>query len=147
MGLQKLGVLFIAVFSFVFLLFAFTNFSIIQVPFVSAGPNNSTGGGGGNGTGNQTHLACLNNTCSLVTGSGNNTCSPIGSFCGQPPQNQTHLACVNRLCTVVNGTGANQCSTLGVKCLNNTFATARLSPSTVECSGFLGFFRRLFGKC
>lgn len=31
-----------------------------------------------------THLACLNNTCTLVNGNGSNQCSPQGSSCGQP---------------------------------------------------------------
>ena len=29
-----------------------------------------------------THLACVSNTCSVVSGAGNNTCSPQGSACG-----------------------------------------------------------------
>lgn len=31
---------------------------------------------------NQTHLACVSNTCTSVSGAGNSTCSPAGSFCG-----------------------------------------------------------------
>ncbi|MEK6899321.1 MAG: hypothetical protein AABW79_04470 [Nanoarchaeota archaeon] len=41
---------------------------------------------GGNST-NQTHRACVNNTCALVNGSGSNQCSTLGASCG----NQTAI--------------------------------------------------------
>ena len=35
-----------------------------------------------NNSSNITHLACINNQCSSVNGSGSNGCSPVGSSCG-----------------------------------------------------------------
>ncbi len=48
---------------------------------------------------NQTHLACVSNTCSLVSGFGNNTCSPLGSACGNlsfPDLTVTNLTVSNK---------------------------------------------------
>src|SRR3989344_4127506 len=50
------------------------------------GGGGSSGGTGGNSLGdnnntNQTYLACVNNTCSIVNGSGTNQCSSVGVAC------------------------------------------------------------------
>src|SRR3989344_5511056 len=52
------------------------------------GGGGSSGGTGGNSLGdnnntNQTYLACVNNTCSIVNGSGTNQCSSVGVACNK----------------------------------------------------------------
>ncbi|MBI4021639.1 MAG: hypothetical protein HY369_05335 [Candidatus Aenigmarchaeota archaeon] len=61
---------------------------------------------------NTTHLECVSNTCTKVSGAGTNKCSPLGSACG----NQTHLECISNTCTAVSGPGTNQCSPAGAAC-------------------------------
>lgn len=53
-----------------------------------------------------THLACRNNSCVKVEGSGSNQCSPEGSSCGAA---ETHSECRMNSCVKVNGPGADRC--------------------------------------
>lgn len=80
---------------------------------------------------NQYYSACVGFTCSALIGNKNSTCSS-DSDC-------SHLGCVNNMCTKVLGAGANTCQNLGGVCIHE-------SPP-VECTGFVGWIKRLFGKC
>lgn len=53
-----------------------------------------------------THAACVNSTCTIVQGAGQNDCfNNIGSPCSGPK----HLSCVANSCVVKNGAGSNTC--------------------------------------
>lgn len=56
-----------------------------------------------------THLGCINNACTSVSGSGADDCSACGGTPGQPG-GATHNACFNGICTVVSGAGTNLCT-------------------------------------
>lgn len=79
---------------------------------------------------NQTHLACVNSMCSLVNGSGTNTCSPVGMPCNIT--NQTHLACIKNTCRVVAGGGPNQ---NGCRYVNQTCAGATKPTNNTNLTG------------
>jgi hypothetical protein len=67
----------------------------------------------------QTHLACINNQCVVVNGSGQNQCQTPQTNC-VPPAN-TYLSCVNQQCTRVQGSGTNSCSPEASLCdINST---------------------------
>ena len=54
-----------------------------------------------------THAACVNSTCTIVQGAGQNNCfNAIGSPCSGPK----HLSCVANSCVVKNGAGNNTCT-------------------------------------
>ncbi|MBI4182168.1 MAG: hypothetical protein HY520_04350 [Candidatus Aenigmarchaeota archaeon] len=71
---------------------------------------------------NQTHLECVNYSCTRVAGAGQNRCAPVGSSCGNQT-NQTHLECVSNTCSVVQGPGSNLCSPQGSSCGNQSNQT------------------------
>lgn len=54
-----------------------------------------------------THKACVRNTCQVVPGAGDNTCTNNDS-CNSG--NQHHYACVDDSCQQINGAGDNTCS-------------------------------------
>ena len=64
-----------------------------------------------------THLACVNQACTKVAGTGANLCTSNAQC--QNNANQTHLACSNLACTPVSGAGANTCAT-NAECQNST---------------------------
>jgi|GEM_PF-1618770 hypothetical protein len=63
----------------------------------------TTSGGGGS-----SHLACQNDTCTKVSGSGSNQCVAEGDAC---VGGSSHLACQNDACVAVSGSGSDQCAT------------------------------------
>ena len=73
-----------------------------------------------------THLACVNNFCASVSGSGDNSCSPEGAPC--------HFECTGvNVCASVSGSGPNRCSN-GGDCFLNSISVS-LNPSTILVSG------------
>src|SRR3989344_4314995 len=56
----------------------------------------------------QTHLACINNQCLVINGSGQNQCQTPQTNCIPPID--THLSCINQQCTRVQGAGIDNCS-------------------------------------
>ena len=68
------------------------------------------------------HLACIDNQCIVVNGSGQNQCQTQGASCF-PPIN-THLSCANQQCTRVQGSGTDACSPeAGICNINSTQLT------------------------
>lgn len=81
------------------------------------------------------YLTCQNNTCTQIAGSGTDSCSPVGSQCGQYCGNNicdgtetfsscaqdcpSHLTCVNSTCTQIAGAGTDSCSPVGSACNNS----------------------------
>lgn len=61
---------------------------------------------------NQTHLECVSNTCTVVTGAGTNQCSSAGQSCGNQT-NQTYLLTVSR---TGSGTGTVTSNPAGINC-------------------------------
>lgn len=86
--------------------------------------------------GSTTHLQCVSNMCTSVSGAGTDTCAPVGSTCG----NVTHLSCVSNTCTSVSGAGSNTCSPVGsacstthLECVSNT-CTAVAGSGANQCT-------------
>src|SRR3989344_191013 len=68
------------------------------------------------------HLACIDNQCIVVNGSGQNQCQTQGASCFPPID--THLSCVNQQCTRVQGSGTDACSPEAEICnINSTQLT------------------------
>jgi len=85
-----------------------------------------------------THKACSGSTCSVVSGSGPDTCS-TNANCAPSP---THKACSGSTCSVVSGSGPNTCNTNAncgggsYSCVNNSCvpATSGYIPGVVTYS-------------
>ncbi len=82
-------------------------------------------------TGNQTHLACVNQACVVVAGGGANLCANNAQC--QNSTNQTRLTCINNACTRVQGTGNNTCSPQGSVCgtTNQTHLECRSNTCSI----------------
>jgi len=85
------------------------------------------------------HLACRNNSCTLVAGGGapEDGCTAAGQSCGTTPAR--HNVCSNMACTSVAGAGTNECSADGdcwkLSCVNNACArVAGTGPDTDGCT-------------
>jgi hypothetical protein len=62
----------------------------------------------------QQHLACVDESCEVVAGGGENLCDTDADC-----EKETHLACVNEACEAVDGGGADLCSS-DSECLRET---------------------------
>lgn len=56
------------------------------------------------------HLACVNEACVLVDGSGQNTCSSDSDCIPKKEKEETHLICKDKQCKEVSGKGDSECS-------------------------------------